>query len=305
MNSPSQIAMQHMDATSAVTDESAGVTLLSESRSLPKSLLVLGMALCGLAVLVVGFAGYLIAITPLQQASAQANLYSDLGEQLKTATAPVAAPLPVGRPVALLEIPSLGMSQVVVESSTSENLRLGPAHRTDSAIPGQIGSSVILGRRATYGAPFRALNELKTGDAIVVTTGQGRFTYTVDVVRLSDQSYDAMPIVPARLTLVTSDPALTPERSLIVSAALTEGDAQPRVGTALPAGPAQQPLQGDPNSSLALALWAQALLGVVILGVLARRRLPASVVWVAFVPLTLVAIWNVYESLAAVLPNTL
>ena len=287
MNSPSQIAMQHMDATSAVTDESAGVTLLSESRSLPKSLLVLGMALCGLAVLVVGFAGYLIAITPLQQASAQANLYSDLGEQLKTATAPVAAPLPV------------------VESSTSENLRLGPAHRTDSALPGQIGSSVILGRRATYGAPFRALNELKTGDAIVVTTGQGRFTYTVDVVRLSDQSYDAMPIVPARLTLVTSDPALTPERSLIVSAALTEGDAQPRVGTALPAGPAQQPLQGDPNSSLALALWAQALLGVVILGVLARRRLPASVVWVAFVPLTLVAIWNVYESLAAVLPNTL
>ena len=149
MNSPSQIAMQHMDATSAVTDESAGVTLLSESRSLPKSLLVLGMALCGLAVLVVGFAGYLIAITPLQQASAQANLYSDLGEQLKTATAPVAAPLPVGRPVALLEIPSLGMSQVVVESSTSENLRLGPAHRTDSALPGQIGSSVILGRRAT------------------------------------------------------------------------------------------------------------------------------------------------------------
>jgi len=48
--------------------------------------------------------------------------------------------------VALLSIPAIGISaMVVVEGTTPENLTLGPGHLRDTPLPGQAGISVIFG----------------------------------------------------------------------------------------------------------------------------------------------------------------
>ena len=64
-------------------------------------------------------------------------------------------PSPVGEPVALLSIPRLGISQVVVEGTASGDTLAGPGHLRDTVLPGQVGTSVVYGRAATYGAPVR------------------------------------------------------------------------------------------------------------------------------------------------------
>src|SRR5215203_2333052 len=58
-----------------------------------------------------------------------------------------------------LLIPSIGVSEYVVEGTDADNLRKGPGHYPDTPLPGQHGTSAIAGHRTTYGAPFRNLNE--------------------------------------------------------------------------------------------------------------------------------------------------
>ena len=58
-------------------------------------------------------------------------------------------------------IPSIGVSEYVVEGTDADNLRKGPGHYPDTPLPGQQGTSAIAGHRTTYGAPFRKLDELE------------------------------------------------------------------------------------------------------------------------------------------------
>ena len=50
-------------------------------------------------------------------------------------------------------IPSIGVSEYVVEGTDADNLRKGPGHYPDTPLPGQQGTSAIAGHRTTYGAP--------------------------------------------------------------------------------------------------------------------------------------------------------
>ncbi|MFD0572399.1 sortase [Kitasatospora gansuensis] len=62
-----------------------------------------------------------------------------------------------------MEIPQLGLREVIREGSTGEVLAAGPGHRRDTAMPGQAGSSVLLGRQAGFGGPFGSIGQLRTG----------------------------------------------------------------------------------------------------------------------------------------------
>jgi Sortase domain len=76
-------------------------------------------------------------------------------------------PLP-GDALGKLLIPSIGVSEYVVEGTDAENLRKGPGHYPETPLPGQRGTVAIAGHRTTFGAPFRKLDQLKKGDRIVV-----------------------------------------------------------------------------------------------------------------------------------------
>ena len=171
-----------------------------------------GAALCVLAALLLGFAANLTIVGHLQHSRDQQTAYDEFRRQLALGIAPVGQQtydgklLEPGAPVALLRIPVLGLKEVVGESTTSGVLMSGPGHRRDTPLPGQAGTSVIMGRQWGYGSPFNDLHQLPVGTEIRVTTGQGTATYEVSAIR---REGDPLPPVlkedEGRLTLITAD----------------------------------------------------------------------------------------------------
>lgn len=259
------------------------------------------IALSLLGVLVLGFAGYLYGLTQLSEHRSQENLLKTFAHTLATAVAPV-GPAAEGTPVAVLDIPSIGLhGGVVVEGTNSRDLTDGPGHRMGSVLPGQPGVSVIYGRRVTFGAPFAHLMRLNRGDLITTTTGQGTSTYKVS--SFGDGHHPAPANSTNRLVLVTADTRGLPHDFVTVSADLTS-PVQPSPGTSAPAPADHEPLAWGFDSSLLPALlWSQALLAVVFVAVLAFTRWTPVAAYICLAPLALAVVWNLYENLACLLPN--
>jgi sortase A len=279
----------------------------SEPRAREPRPITAGRAVAGGVWLVTGlvllFAAYLVVGSGLAADRAQSVLYRQLRTNLALATVPVSGPIPAGTPLGVVKIPSIGLDQVFVEGSSSEQTRTGPGLKTDTVLPGQAGLSVLVGHRSTSGAAFGHLGEVRPGDRIDVVTGQGRFTYVVDLVRTSDAAPTQVRVVPARLTLVTGDPAYTPSRTLTVSATL-QGKALPAsTGTTAPAS--DQPAHGSRDRLVSLLLWSQLLLVASVVVTWAALRLPRRGLWIGAAPVLLAILWMVFDNLAVLLPNTL
>lgn len=85
-----------------------------------------------------------------------------------------------GDAIGEIRMPTVDKRYFVVEGTDSGNLRKGPGHYRDTPLPGDRGTVAIAGHRTTYLAPFRDINKLKRGDAVVVDVPWGRFTYRVE-----------------------------------------------------------------------------------------------------------------------------
>jgi sortase A len=254
--------------------------------------------------LVVLFGCYLVVGSGQAADRAQGVMYDQLRRDLAAATVPVAAPVAPGTPLGVVRVPSVGIDQVFVEGSSSEQTRTGPGLLTSSVLPGQKGTSVLVGHRSTSGAAFAHLDQVAPGDPIQVVTGQGTFTYVVDLVRTSDAPDTKVRTVASRLTLVTSDPAYAPNRKLTVSAVL-EGDAFPRSTGTTPVA-ADQPSHGSSAGLVGLLLWTQLLLVVTVLVTWVGLRLRSRRgLWIGATPVLLALLWQVFDHLAVLLPNTL
>lgn len=123
---------------------------------------------------------------------------------------------------AKLVIPKIGLDTIVVEGVTPEALKQGPGHMPGTALPGELGNSVLSGHRVTYGAPFYRLDELEVGDAIIIYTPSQKFKYTViekKIVKPSDTSV-IQPTSDATLTLTTCNPRYSARQRLIIIAKL-------------------------------------------------------------------------------------
>jgi sortase A len=253
--------------------------------------------------LVFAFAAYLVVGSSLVANRAQDVMYNKLRTDLALATVPVSGPIAPGTSLGVVRIPEIGLDQVFVEGSSSEQTRTGPGLKTDSVLPGQTGISVLVGHRSTSGAAFAHLDQLRPGDRIEVATGQGRFVYVVDLVRTSDAAGSQVRVVPSRLTMVTSDPAYTPDRTLMVSARLQGKPLPASTGTTAP--PADQSGHGSTARLVPLLLWSQLLLVSTLVVTWAALRMPRRGLWIGATPVLLAILWQVFENLAVLLPNTL
>jgi LPXTG-site transpeptidase (sortase) family protein len=113
----------------------------------------------------------------------------------------------VGDAAFVLQIPALGVNEVVVEGASASELRGGPGRRLDSVQPGDSGNTVIQGHKTRFGGPFGQLNDLKGGNSIYLRSRSGEVTvYKVAKVRTvgSDQVKYLEFEGPNRLTLVSS-----------------------------------------------------------------------------------------------------
>ena len=173
-----------------------------------------------------------------------------------TAAPPSSAPEPAappprpefatGDPVAHLEIPIIGVDEIVVSGVGVGELRNGPGHYPQTPLPGELGNAALAGHRTTYGAPFYDIDALMPGDEIIATTYAGRFVYRVTgagVVEPSDVSVVAA--VPGyRLTLTTCHPKYSARKRLVVTAELDVNASSPVTG----APPAQA--ESVPNTTI-------------------------------------------------------
>ncbi|MEV1083579.1 sortase [Streptomyces sp. NPDC050211] len=274
-----------------------------------------GAALCVLAALLLGFAANLTIVGHLQHSRDQQTAYDEYRRQLALGIAPVGQQtydgklLDPGAPVALLRIPALGFKEVVAEGTTSGVLMSGPGHRRDTPLPGQAGTSVIMGRQWGYGSPFNSLHELPVGTEIRVTTGQGTATYEVTAIR---REGDPLPPTlkqdEGRLTLITAEGRpYTPSGTIRVDATLTS-DVQPAPPRPLAPGwidDSEQSLGGEDGAWLPVFLWSQGLLLAALLTMAAYRAWGRWQTWIVGVPVLAAFGLAVSSAATRLLPNLL
>jgi LPXTG-site transpeptidase (sortase) family protein len=277
--------------------------------------MVASTAMTILGCLLLGFVVQLVLLSDLEHNRAQRVSYANFRSELALGTAPVSAldsnskPVKIGAAVAVLEIPLLHMREVVGQGTTSSVLADGPGHRRDTVLPGQAGVSIIMGRRAAYGAPFNRLSSLRVGDRINVTTGQGVQHFgVIDVRRAGDPSPAAAAADESRLILMTATgAAYVPDGVLRVDAKLIS-TVQPAglVGLSAAQLPTdEKPLQGEPGAWLPIVLWGQVLLAAALAFAWARSRWGFWQAWLVGVPILTAVGLEVASSFIRLLPNLL
>lgn len=270
-----------------------------------------GVSLTVLGALLIGFLADVWVIGSLRHSRDQQVEYAAFRYALANASAPV-GPLDtngrvvaIGTPVALLEIPELGMRQVVTEGTSSSVLMSGPGHLPGTVLPGQAGISVIMARRVLYGGPFHYLDQMHANDTFTVTTGQGSSTYRViDVRRANDPLPPDLKVNQGRLTLMTADgDAYIPTDILRVDAELIS-KVQPTPSRLFDTNPPNEnALAGEPAAWMPLVLWAQALVLAAIALTWARLRWGARQAWLVGVPTLGMLGLAVANEIARLLPN--
>jgi len=307
--SPRRLALSR--STQGASSTTRGdVPPLSPRMQLVRACLVLLFALTATLLL------QLMFVSSLQSRAAQRQAFTSFRAELANGTAPTGPTTEAGRvlalgtPVAFIEIPSIGLRQVVGEGTAASELLHGPGHRRDTPLPGQVGTSVLFGRRSAFGGPFSRIAELTKGAEIKVTTGQGAdFTFRVIAVRRDgDPAPPAAARGTSRLTLVTAaGRAFFPEGVLRVDADLegqaVVGPARLISASGLPA--AERLMAGDTRTLWALALWLQALIALSIGAVWAWHRWGRVQTWIVFLPALLLVGLCVSGEAARLLPNLL
>jgi sortase A len=178
----------------------------------------LGQVIAVLGILVIGWSVYIYfygdPITALYQDWRQHQLAHQLNTEIKNFKPPVPLSTPhdkapsvaaiyaaaerfshqvhSGDAIGRIEIPRIHISKVVVNGTDwASDLSRGPGRYPQSSWPGLGKVTAIAGHRTTFGAPFRNINELASGNRIVLLMPYGTFTYRVfahKIVRSNDWS---------------------------------------------------------------------------------------------------------------------
>jgi sortase A len=97
-----------------------------------------------------------------------------------------------GRPMGHLVVRRMELRVIFVQGTNwVHDLSKGPGHYEQTSVPGLGKTTAIAGHRTTFGAPFRHIDRLRTGDPIVVQLPYGTFLYRVvghRVVKSNDWS---------------------------------------------------------------------------------------------------------------------
>jgi len=178
----------------------------------------LGLVIATLGVVVIGWSTYIYffgdPVTALYQDWRQHQMAHQLNSEFKSFRPPLPLSTPrqkapsaaaihaaaerfahqvhQGDPIGRIEIPHIRVSKVAVNGTRwTEDLSRGPGRYPQSSWPGLGKVTAIAGHRTTFGAPFRHIDELASGNRIVLLMPYGTFTYRVfahEIVRSNDWS---------------------------------------------------------------------------------------------------------------------
>jgi LPXTG-site transpeptidase (sortase) family protein len=104
-----------------------------------------------------------------------------------------------------IEIPRLGLSELVIEGTSGRTLRRGVGHVSATAFPGERGNVGLAGHRDSH---FSRLKGVTRGDLIRIETPDGVFAYQVQSIRIVEPNRGDLLSQTGgpRLTLVTCYP---------------------------------------------------------------------------------------------------
>jgi sortase A len=163
-----------------------------------------------------------------------------------------------GSPVGRIRIPRIGASFVVVKGTDTSDLESGPGIYPETVFPGMAGTTAIAGHRTTYLAPFRHVDQLRSGSVIKLDMPYAHFTYTVvgkRVVAPTDVSAAVGNVGYSRLVLSACTPLFSAAKRLLIYARLTRTVpvGAGRIPAAQRPAGAQEALVGDQLEEPALA----------------------------------------------------
>jgi sortase A len=297
---------------------------------------VVGKTLIAAGVILLLFVAYQLWGTGLEQARHQDQLTNQLGRkiaphtttrgvgrsneldtiqgQLATvdpATAPAGSAPAEGTGFGIMEIPKIGVRQVMVEGVAKEDLKKGPGHYPGTPLPGQAGNAAVAGHRTTYGAPFNRIDELAPGDPIDIYTAQGHFRYEVMApppgvgIERGPGWFSVKPTQTSvldptgdnRLTLTACHPKRSASQRIIVQAKLV---AEPAATTPPPKGEsaagsehtaAADLFGGDPSAKWPALAFGAAFLGLWLAAWLLGRHWKRWAAYLLAAPGLIVLLW--------------
>jgi sortase A len=187
--------------------------LVIKTRAPRSRLIWVQRALFAVAVVLLGYCGYVVLDTWVFQARESAEL-----ERFVPATVGAAPVVPPDGLLGKIEVESLGVSVVVMEGTSNKTLRRAVGHIAGTALPGGPGNVGIAGHRDTF---FRPLRKIQPDD-IITLTALGRI-YRYRVVSTKVVSPDDVSVLNSDgseiLTLVTCYPfyyvGSAPERFIV------------------------------------------------------------------------------------------
>lgn len=93
-----------------------------------------------------------------------------------------------GDAIARLRVPRLDLDLVVVNGTSTTDLRRGPGRHEETSMPGERQLVYVAGHRTTYGAPFSNIDRLDPGDPISLELPYGTIEYRVTKRRIVDDT---------------------------------------------------------------------------------------------------------------------
>ncbi len=107
---------------------------------------------------------------------------SEIPEHLRAHVQAMASlPLPTSSPeqAIRIRIPAISVDAPVVMGDGDEQLKKGVGQYIHSSNPGQSGNLVLSAHNDVFGEIFRDLDQLETGDEVIIYTNQRAYTYVV------------------------------------------------------------------------------------------------------------------------------
>lgn len=125
--------------------------------------------------------------------------------------------------IGIMIIPKINLTVAIGEGVDLDTLKYAVGHFPGTGQPGQSGNFCVAGHRSyTYSEYFNRLNEVISGDEIIIRTKKGEYKYKVYNSFVVEPSQISVlnPTKDATLTLVTCTPIRIASHRLIVKARL-------------------------------------------------------------------------------------
>ena len=135
-------------------------------------------------------------------------------EEAAAATVPVLGQPEHGQQFGVMFVPRFGSQwQFTIAGGTSRKDILDQGeigHYADTAMPGELGNSVYAAHRWTSGEPFDPIDKLVIGDAIVIQTPDGWYTYRFRTLEyVQDTQVEVLLPVPQQVGVEANERYLT------------------------------------------------------------------------------------------------